>query len=57
MPRKKTTKLRYESEDRVLRWNYCQQIAKLLYASELSDKEILEGLKELNDNVKNLISR
>lgn len=37
---KKEKELKYEKVDRVSRWNYCQQIASLLYQSELSNEDL-----------------
>lgn len=50
MKKKKKLKscvLKYATTDRVLRWNYCQQLAKHLYNSDLPDERFVTCLERL----------
>ena len=44
MPKRKNNKIKYESVERVSRWNLCQQIASYLYQGKKSNKEHEEML-------------
>lgn len=46
--KKKPIKLKYESVDRVSRWNLCQVLASLLYKSNLSNPDIKKEINELS---------
>ena len=42
--KKKEEQLRYESVDRVARWNLCQQLASAVYTSMQTNKKIKESI-------------
>jgi hypothetical protein len=50
---KKNKELKYESVERVSRWNLCQQIAKFKYASDLSNDDLELELEELESELIN----
>lgn len=45
MPKKQSDK--YSEFEAVTRWNVCQQLAKLLYRSDLCNEELMEGVEML----------
>lgn len=55
MPKKKKQpELKYKKLARVSRWNLCQQIASLLYQSELTEKELENGVLTCEFNRKRI---
>ncbi len=50
---KKSKELKYESIERVSRWNLCQQVAKLLYKSNRSNDDIELEVEELESDIIN----
>ena len=53
MPKKKSSKIKYESVERVSRWNLCQQITRLLYASEKSNVDLEKEIEKLENELLN----
>ncbi len=53
MPKRKSNKIKYESVERVSRWNLCQQITRLLYASDRSNDELAKQVEELENELLN----
>ena len=47
--KKKNEELRYESVDRVARWNLCQQLTSVIYKSFLTNKKIKELIHSIYD--------
>jgi hypothetical protein len=44
--RKKEKKLKYESVERVSRWNLCQYLASILYRSNKSNKDLIKIIEK-----------
>lgn len=48
-PPPKNKKLRYET-DKLYRWNLCQRLAKIIYASTLGEHQIEENIEIVLEN-------
>ena len=51
---KKDEELRYESVDRVARWNLCQQLTSVIYKSFLTNKKIKISLKKMKKSIEKI---
>ncbi len=51
MPKRKSNKIKYESVERVSRWNLCQQITRLLYASDFSNVDLEKQIEKLENEL------
>jgi hypothetical protein len=53
--KKKKEELKYESVDRVSRWNYCQLIAKIILDSSITNEELKAVLLDVQSGNHKLI--